>query len=52
MRPHGLMAEVGTLAGSDAIRANDRDRILPAVSGRAIENERGLTPAKGRKRLN
>jgi hypothetical protein len=48
MQPHGLIAEVGTLAGSDAIRANDRDRILPTVSGRAIENERGLTPPQAR----
>src|ERR1700683_5052846 len=46
-----LMTEVGALAGSDAIRPDDRSRIARAVSGRAVEDERGLTDVKGDKRL-
>ena len=46
-----LMAKVRAVAGGDAIGAYDHGRIARAVSGRAIENERGLTAAKGDKRL-
>ena len=45
------MAEVGALAASDAIRADDRSRIPRAVSRRPVENKRGLTAVKGDKRL-
>src|ERR1700722_17397779 len=46
-----LMTEVRALAGNDAICADDRSRIARAVSGRAIEDERGLTAVKGDNRL-
>src|ERR1700722_7218358 len=46
-----LMTEVRALAGNDAICADDRSRIARAVSGRAIEDEQGLTAVKGDKRL-
>ena len=46
-----LMAEVGALTESDAFRADDRRRIARAVTGRAVEDERGLTAVKGDERL-
>src|SRR5580658_10709765 len=46
-----LIAEVGTLAEGDAFRANDGGRIMRAVSGRAIEDERGLTAVERDERL-
>src|SRR3984957_8100123 len=45
------MTEVRALARNDAICADDRSRIARAVSGGAIEDERGLTAVKGDKRL-
>ena len=46
-----LMAEVGPLTEGDALRADDRRRIARAVSGRAVEDKRGLTAVKGDERL-
>src|SRR5580658_10479123 len=46
-----LIAEVGTLAEGDAFRANDGGRIMRAVAGRAVEDERGLAAVEGDERL-